>query len=112
MEVQIKAKPSKNPLMYIGYTPITTFWEDFSIADGFGISSIKDTYTRAFNEWKGYYKYLTELAMVLNHKSWEHYDYDNIQISETYVELFRKVHEYALNTLKGDELQYYLSTTD
>ena len=30
-----------------GYTPKTTFYEDFSIADAFGISAIKDTYRRA-----------------------------------------------------------------
>lgn len=36
----------------IGYDLITTFWEDFSIADKYGIAGVKDTYKRAFNEWK------------------------------------------------------------
>lgn len=27
-----------------GYDPITTFWEDFSIADKYGIAGVKDTY--------------------------------------------------------------------
>ena len=36
----------------IGYRPFTTFFEDFSIADNFGVDAIKDTYNRAFNEWK------------------------------------------------------------
>ena len=35
-----------------GYQPKTTFWMDFSIADKFGIAAIKDTYNRAFKEWK------------------------------------------------------------
>ena len=35
-----------------GYEPITSFWEDFSIADKFGIKAVKDTYNRAFKEWK------------------------------------------------------------
>ena len=35
-----------------GYKPITSFYRDFSIADKFGIDAIKDTYKRAFNEWK------------------------------------------------------------
>ena len=35
-----------------GYKPITTFYQDFSIADNFGINAIKDTFKRAFNEWK------------------------------------------------------------
>ena len=29
-----------------GYKPQTTFYEDFSIADMFGINAIKDTYKR------------------------------------------------------------------
>ena len=30
----------------------TTFWEDFSIAERFGVSAIQDTFNRAFKEWK------------------------------------------------------------
>lgn len=44
-----------------GYKPITTFWQDFTIVDSYGVSGIKDTYKRAFEEWKSDYKYLTEL---------------------------------------------------
>lgn len=51
-----------------GYKPMTTFWQDFSIADAFGIAAVVDTFKRAFKEWKDNYKYLTELVMVLNHK--------------------------------------------
>ena len=36
----------------LGYEPKTTFWEDFSIADRFGLDAVKDTYIRAFKEWK------------------------------------------------------------
>ena len=57
-----------------GYQPITTFWEDFYIAERFGTAAIKDTYKRAFKEWKGNYKYLTELVMVLNQKIWRYYE--------------------------------------
>lgn len=45
-----------------GYETITTFYEDFSIADAFGIHAIKDTYTRAFNEWKSDYKISLSLS--------------------------------------------------
>lgn len=57
-----------------GYKPITIFWEDFSIADHFGPSAIKDTFRRAFDEWKSDHKYLTELVMVLNWKIWQYYE--------------------------------------
>ena len=30
----------------------TTFWEDFSLAERFGLSAIQDTFNRAFKEWK------------------------------------------------------------
>lgn len=55
-----------------GYDLITTFWGDFSIADKYGIAGVKDTYKRAFNEWKDDYKFFTELTLVLNHKIWLH----------------------------------------
>ena len=47
-----------------GYRPFTTFWMDFDIADKFGVSAIKDTYRRAFAEWRSDYRYLTELVMI------------------------------------------------
>lgn len=34
----------------------TTFWSDFSIADAFGVNAVKDTYKRAFKEWKDDYR--------------------------------------------------------
>lgn len=94
-----------------GYKQITTFFTDFSIADNFGINAIKDTYRRAFAEWKNDYKYLTELVMVLNWKIWQHYE-TNRAFAELYQELWEKSDEYALNNLKGDELKYFYRTTD
>ena len=94
-----------------GYETFTTFWEDFSIADRFGIYAIKDTYNRAFNEWKGDYKYLTELVMILNWKIWQHYEKNN-EYAEVYNDLWSEADEYAYENLKGEELAYYYRTTD
>lgn len=94
-----------------GYELQTTFWEDFSIVDRFGIAAIKDTYNRAFNEWKNNYKYLTELTLVLNHKSWLYYDI-RPNIAKLYNSLWEKTDQYAMENLKGDELNYYLNVTD
>ena len=94
-----------------GYTPLTTFWEDFSIADMFGANAIKDTFKRAFNEWKGDYKYLTELVMVLNHKIWRWYQRDE-KLAGVYNELWEQADEYAMENLEGDEMRYFLRTTD
>lgn len=95
-----------------GYELMTTFWQDFNIADKFGIDAIKDTYNRAFKEWKSDYKYLTELSLVLNWKSWEHYDKCNEEISKLYTELWEKVDNYACDNLKGEEKRYYFEKTD
>ena len=48
----------------LGYQPITTFWEDFSIAEKFGADAIRNTAVRAFNEWHTNIKFLTELIMI------------------------------------------------
>ena len=90
----------------------TTFWSDFSIADRFGIPAIKDTYNRAFDEWKTDYRYLTDLVMVLNHKCWEHHHVGHARVSELYADLFYKAQDYAYENLQGDELRYFIEVTD
>lgn len=94
-----------------GYKPITTFYQDFSIADNFGISAIKDTFKRAFDEWKDNYKFLTELVMVLNWKIFEHYENDE-HIAKVYDSLWREADEYAMENLKNQEAKYYYEIID
>jgi hypothetical protein len=95
----------------MNYELKTTFYSDFSIADRFGIRAVKDTYKRAFNEWKHNYVYLTELVMVLNWKIWEHYE-KNTELAKLYNNLWQEADEYACNNLKGEELSYFYRTTD
>lgn len=94
-----------------GYKPITTFWQDFSIAEMFGLAAIKDTYKRVFKEWKTNYEYLTELVMVLNWKIWEHDEADE-EMAGLYNDLWVDTAEYALENLVGNELKYFLEVTD
>lgn len=101
-----------------GYKPISTFYTDFSIAEVFGgfttekkVAAIKDTYNRAFKEWKKNYKMLTEFVMALNWKCNRWYG-DNDTLAELYCELYEQSAEYAENHLKGEELSYYYRTTD
>ncbi len=94
-----------------GYKPKTTFYTDFSIADAYGLDAIKDTYNRAFKEWKSDVEYLTELTMALNWKIFEHYGHDD-EKARLYDELYNETDAYCMNTLEGDNLDYYLRTTD
>lgn len=90
----------------------TTFWMDFTIADKFGIEAVKDTFKRAFSEWKTDYIYLTELTLVVNWKCWQHYEKNNIEISKLYSEYYYQLREYGLDNLKGKELEYFIKTLD
>lgn len=90
----------------------TTFWMDFTIADKFGIEAVKDTFKRAFSEWKTNYIYLTELTLVINWKCWQHYEKNNIEISKLYSEYYYQLREYGLDNLKGKELEYFIKTLD
>ena len=95
-----------------GYKPQTTFYEDFSIADAFGISAIKDTYKRGLETAQALgYIYLTEFVLALNWKIWEHYQ-TNESFAKTYNDLWFKASEIAQTTLKDKELMYYYRTTD
>lgn len=96
----------------LGYDCITTFWEDFAIADRFGLGAVRDTFRRAFNEWKTDYKYLTELVLVLNQRSWMHHAKKNTAFMELYSELYDKASQYAEENLKGEEYTYYFNLTD
>lgn len=101
-----------NMLEITGYQPKTTFWDDFSIADKFGISAIKDTYKRAFNEWKTNCDYVTELVLVLNWKIWQHHNNKNMEMAKEYDNLWQKLHQWCLDNLKDEDIKYYIRTVD
>ena len=95
-----------------GYKPITTFYEDFSIADNFGMAAVKDTYKRGLESAKFMgYKELTEFVMALNWKIWEHYE-NNEPLAKLYNDLWEEDDYYACDNLKGEELDYFFQTID
>lgn len=95
----------------IGYTPNTTFWDDFSIADIFGIEAIIDTFERAFTEWKSDVRYIAELSLVLNHKG-VYYSETRPLLSSTYLTLWERLHRWAQNYYTGEDAEYYFDVTD
>lgn len=93
------------------YNYKTTFFHDFTIADAFGIEAVKDTYKRAFAEWKDNVEYITELTIVLNHKIWQHCE-TNEPLARVYDKLWRELDTWCCNNLKGKDLEYFYQTTD
>ena len=95
----------------LDYECKTTFWNDFSIAERFGVEAIKDTYRRARAEWERERVYGTELSIILNHKCWYWYE-ENDTFSKLYSELWEEYHGWVLDNWEGEDLRYYLRTTD
>ena len=95
-----------------GYVMKTTFFEDFSIADVFGIRAVRDTFSSAFRSWKDNIEYVTELAVTLNLKCWEHYEKGNEKLSELYSGYFYKVQDYVYDHFDGKDIEHYFKVTD
>lgn len=97
-----------------GYELKTTFWDDFSIAEKFGVPAIKDTFIRIYKEWKDNIEYATELSIVMNLKCWEHYEKHNEKLSQLYEKYYYTMDTYILDSKKYNDKDksYYLSITD
>ena len=81
----------------IGYEMKTTWWGDFTVAELIdGEKGIKDTFNRAWKYWRDDKIYTTELALVLNWKSWYWSEKDS-KLCKLYVELWQKLDEYIMD---------------
>lgn len=90
----------------------TTFYSDFTIAERISwIKGIKDTYKRAFENWKDSVKYFTELVVALNWKIWYRHG-KNDEVAKLYDELWKEADWYAVEHFKGDDLSYFYRQTD
>lgn len=92
--------------------PSSTFYADFSVADVYGPEAIRDTYARAFGEWKSNYKMLTELVAALNHKIWYWHGLQDTEYAELYDGLWKEADAYGIDNLKGEELTYFTMVLD
>lgn len=89
-----------------------TFWQDFTIADAFGVEAIEDTFNRTFKEWKNDYKMLTALIITLNHKLWYYWEQGQDEFGQLYDKLWKQADHYAVTHLKGEQLKYFYIVTD
>ena len=95
----------------LDYQFISTFWEEFSISDKYGPDGVRSHFEDVFGLWKKDYRFLTELVLVLNLKTWSWFQVDD-KLGVTYDDLWKIADAYALKHLKGKELDYYLETLD
>lgn len=103
----------ENVMAESGYERFTTFSSDLTIAELMGgQKAIDETFNRVVKEWKDDVKYFTEFAMALNIKAWELHERGNEQLTRLYTELYYVARDKALSTFKGDDLNYFIQTTD
>lgn len=93
------------------YEPKTTFFNDLSIAECFGVNAIRQTYNKVIRDWGNDIIYMTEFTMCLNHKIWQLYEVDE-PTAQVYDELWRKACEFVTSHFKGEDLSYYYRVTD
>lgn len=92
--------------------PSSTFYADLSVADVYGAEAVRDTYARAFGEWKSDHKMLTELVAALNHKIWYWHEQGDEEYAKLYDGLWKEADGWAMDNLKGEELSYFLEVLD
>lgn len=93
------------------YKRCSTFAADFAIADSFGKEAVKETFDRAFNEWKDRPKMMAEMALVLNHNIWRYHETDP-ELAKVYDECWKQADEYCMEHYKDDDLDWYIQVTD
>ena len=89
----------------------TTFWQDFQIANHWGKKAVRDTFERAFVEWRNDVRYLIELTFALNNMCWAFHGKDD-EMCHLYAELYEKANGWAYDNLAGDDLTAYYEATD
>jgi len=92
--------------------PSSTFYADFSVADVYGEKAIRETYHRAFNDWKDNVEMYAELVAALNHKIWAWFEQGVGKYSELYDRLWKKADAYGSEHFKGKDAAYYFQVLD
>ena len=92
------------------------FWGEFDLAEISGSETIKDLAKKSYEKYKDDIVALTDLVMVINHKSWAWHDFHRDNLSELYANLYYEYYEKAINYLEKkddqDDLTYFIRTLD
>lgn len=95
----------------VGKERKTTLFSDLSIAECYGIDSVKKTYKEVMRSWGNNLEFMCEWVIALNQKIWQHYN-NNRELASVYDELWRKADEWCINHFKGEDLQRYYEYID
>ena len=95
-----------------GYTQRTTFWDDFTIAERFGLPAIKDTYKNAFMSWKTDVVFITELVLVLNWKMLYMDEKHMTEKSVMYYKFWVELSNWCERHLEAGAYEYFINVTD
>ena len=92
------------------------FWEAFNNAEEAGEETVITVARMLYLRWRDHIHELTDLVMVINHKSWDHYEKWNAALQELYTALYYEYYEKAINYLESnkrdEELSYFIRTLD
>lgn len=112
------------------FRPSYTFYSDFAIAEFSKVylrdsKAVESTYRQVVKSWGKNYKALTEIVMVLNHKSWAFAkkvdskylgvgDTTAMEFAKLYTELYTKADELFRKTFQSNAaaMHYYFEVTD
>jgi hypothetical protein len=85
------------------YEPFTSFFFDLSIAEYYGESGIRETFSRVVKNWAGDYKYFAEFVLCLNWKIWVWYSVGCDDIGRIYDELWKQADDLIWKRYGEDE---------
>lgn len=100
-----------------------TFAQDFEIALMFGgLKGVEETYKRAFEEWRKDIRYITALAITMNHLGWKYWDTDE-KVGKKFFEYWEKLdafildgeedgEDYKYKNFTADEVSYFIRACD
>ena len=112
LEKYPKVETMLNSESLCGYTQRTTFWDDFTIAERFGVKAIKDTYKNAFQSWKHDIVFIVELVLVLNWKMLYMEEKHMTEKSVMYYKCWVELSNWCERHLEAGAYEYFISVTD
>ena len=99
----------------LGHERKTTFFSDLSIAEWFGVGSIRETYTRVIDAWMDNLVFITEFIVCLGLKAsqWAG-ENGGAELQDVYSNLFAEATDAFYNHYEGNEgaCDYFFHMTD